>query len=321
MTSGELLAFLVRRLAALAVLVAAISFGVFSLLYLAPGSAEQALLAGRPASLETRHEIREKFNLNDPFLTQYGLWVKGAVTLDFGESIRTREPVLAAIKQRMGVTLFLGTYAFLIAMILGVGLGILAAVRKRTGVDRSVVGLSVVAASAPPFVTGVFFLYVFAVLLGWFPAFGQGEGFVDRFWHLTLPAVALGVAAAALVVRLTRAGMVHALEQDYVTFARARGLSERHVLGRYALRNALIPVVTAGGLLLGFMLTGTVLVEATFALPGVGQLLVDSVNFKDLPMVQGLTMLLAALIVLVNLLTDLLYVFVDPRIRYARVAR
>jgi peptide/nickel transport system permease protein len=294
-----------------------ISFGVFSLLYLAPGSAEQVLLQGRAVDAATRNEIREAFNLNEPFLQQYRLWVSGAIRLDFGESIRTGEPVLNAILNRMGLTIFLGLYGFIVAMVAGLSLGILAAVKSRTSVDRGIVMFSIVGASAPPFVTGVFLLYLFAVLLGWFPAFGQGEGFADRFWHLTLPALALAFGGAALVVRLTRAGMIGALDQDFVTFARARGLSPRRVLRAYALRNALIPVVNAGALMLAFMLTGAALVEVTFALPGIGALLVESVNFRDLPMVQGLSMVLATVVILVNLATDVIYLFIDPRISYS----
>lgn len=318
MSRQGLVLFVLRRLLALAILLTIVSFGVFSLLYLAPGSAEQVLLAGRPAAdAETRNEIRERYNLNDSFAEQYALWAKGAVRLDFGQSIRTGEPVLTAIKDRSGLTIFLGVYGFALAMLAGVSLGILSAVRSRTSADRGIVMFSIVGASAPVFVTGVFLLYAFAVLLDLFPAFGQGEGFLDRFWHLTLPAVALAVGGSALVVRLTRAGMLGALEQDYVTFARARGLSARRVLLAYAFRNALIPVVTAGALVLSFMLTGAALVEVTFALPGIGALLIDSVNFKDLPMVQGLAMVLATVVILINLLTDILYLFIDPRITYS----
>jgi peptide/nickel transport system permease protein len=220
----------------------------------------------------------------------------------------------------MGVTLYLGIFGFVIAMLLGVSLGILAAVRKRTVVDRSVVGLGVIGVSAPAFATGILLLYVFAVVLGWFPSFGQGEGFADKLWHFALPAFALALTAMALVLKLTRAAMITALDQDYVAFARARGLPARRVLGAYALRNALVPVVTAAGLILGYMLTGAVLVEVTFALPGVGSLLVESVTFKDVPMVQGVAMVVAFVIILVNLLTDVLYLFIDPRIRFGSVA-
>jgi peptide/nickel transport system permease protein len=312
--------FIARRLAALLLLLLIISFFVFALLYLAPGSPEQMLIGDRPSSPETIQAIREQYHLNDPFIVQYGRWLSGAITLDFGNSIRTNEPVLSGILDRAGLTFFLGGFAFLIAMGLGVPLGVLSAVKRQSAVDRGVVGLSVIGVSAPAFATGIFLLYVFAVLLGWFPVFGQGTGFTDRLWHLTLPAIALALTGMALVLKLTRAGMIGALEQDFVAFARARGLPARKVLVSYAFRNALIPVVTAGGLLLGLMLTGAVLVEVTFALPGVGSLLVTSVTFGDIPMVQGLAMLIAIVIVLVNLLTDVLYLFVDPRIRFGRAA-
>lgn len=320
MTTRALVWYVVRRLVALVLLLLIISFGVFSLLYAAPGSVEQVLLGARPSNPATIEAIREEYNLDDPFLTQYATWLKGAVVLDFGRSIRTSEPVLQGIRDRLGLTLFLGTFGFLIALVVGVLLGVLAAVKKRGFLDRSVVGFSVVGVSAPAFATGIFLLYVFAVLLGWFPAFGQGEGFTDRVWHLTLPAVALALTAMALILKLTRTAMIVALDQDYVAFARARGIPRRHVLFTYAFRNALVPVVTAAGLILGYMLTGAVLVEVTFALPGVGSLLVDSVAFKDVPMVQGVTMVVAFVIIVVNLLTDILYLFIDPRIRFSRVA-
>ncbi len=312
--------FIARRLLAAAALLVVLSVAIFGLLYASPGSVEQVLLAGRTANEETRQNIRDRYNLDESLPTQYSMWAKGALQLDFGESVRTGEPVLTAIKERGRLTLRLGAYGFTLAFVAGIGLGILAAVRNRSSVDRAVVSLSVVGASAPPFVTGVFLLYVFAVLLGWFPAFGQGEGLVDQLWHLTLPALTLAFGGAALLTRFTRAGMITALDQDYVTFARGRGVSERRVLVGYALRNAMIPVVTASTVLLAAMLTGAVLIEVTFALPGLGALLVDSVAFKDIPMVQGLAMLLAAVAILTNLLTDVLYLFADPRIRYGRVA-
>lgn len=312
--------FIARRLLAEAALLLFLSIAIFGLLYASPGSVEQVLLAGRTANEETRQNIRDRYNLDESLPTQYSMWAKGALQLDFGESIRTGEPVLTAIKERGRLTLRLGAYGFTLAFVAGIGLGILAAVRNRSSIDRAVVSMSVVGASAPPFVTGVFLLYVFAVLLGWFPAFGQGEGLVDQLWHLTLPALTLAFGGAALLTRFTRAGMITALDQDYVTFARARGVSEGRVLVGYALRNAMIPVVTASTVLLAAMLTGAVLIEVTFALPGLGALLIDSVAFKDIPMVQGLAMLLAAVAILTNLLTDVLYLFADPRIRYGRVA-
>jgi peptide/nickel transport system permease protein len=310
-----LLIFVARRLAVLPFLLLIISFGVFSLTYIAPGSAEQALLGGRPSTPATLAAIRKEYHLDRPFLSQYGTWVENAVQLDFGQSLRTGQSVRAEIGQSLGATVFLGLYGFAITLAVGVPLGVLAALRKRRFLDRAIVGISVVGVSAPAFASGILLLYVFAVVLGWFPVFGSGTGFTDRLYHLALPAVSLALTAMALVVKLTRTAMIDALEQDYVAFARARGVSYSRVLLAYALRNALVPVVTASGLILGYMLTGAVLVEITFALPGMGSLLVDSANFKDIPTVQGIAVVVAILIVIINLATDILYAVVDPRIR------
>jgi peptide/nickel transport system permease protein len=313
--STGLLMFVARRLAVLPLLLLIISFGVFSLTYIAPGSAEEALLGGRVSSPATLAAIRKEYHLDRPFLSQYATWVSHAVRLDFGTSLRTGQSVRSATSQSFASTLFLGLYGFVIAIGFGVPLGVMAAIRKRRFSDRAIVGVSVVGVSAPAFASGILLLYVFAVALGWFPVFGQGSGFSGRLYHLALPAVTLSLTAMALVVKLTRTAMIDALDQDYVAFARARGVAYHRVLTAYALRNALVPVVTASGLILGYMLTGAVLVEVTFALPGMGSLLVDSANFKDIPTVQGIAIVVAIVVVLVNLLTDILYAVVDPRIR------
>ncbi len=318
MTRTGLLAYVGRRLAALVVLLAIISVVVFALLYLAPGSPEQVLLGARPSTPETIAAIRAEYHLDDPFYVQYAKWARGALQLDFGRSIRTNEPVLDGIKERLTLTLQLGLFAFALTMLLGIPLGMIAAVRKRTSLDRGIVALSVVGVSAPSFATGILLLYVFAVKFGWFPVFGQGTGFGGRLHHLALPAFALALTGIGLVLKLTRTAVIGALDQDYVTFARSRGISPGRVLRAYALRNALVPIVTAGGLLLAYMLAGTVLVEVTFALPGLGSLLVDSVRTLDLPMVQALAILVAVIVVVVNLLADLLYVAIDPRITFTK---
>jgi peptide/nickel transport system permease protein len=305
-----------RRLAALILLLLVVSFLVFWLQELAPGDTERILVGARPATPETLAAIREEHHLDQPFFVQYGIWLSSAVLFDFGASIRTGEPVVTGIADRLPITLWVGTYGFLVAMVLGVPLGILAAVRRGSATDRGVVAFGVIGVSAPAFATGILLLYVFAVKLAWFPVFGEGEGFVDRLYHLTLPALTLALAVMALVVKLTRAGMIESLEQDHVVFAQARGLSGARVLTAYGLRNALVPVVTAAGLVLSGLLVGSVLVEVTFALNGVGTLFVESVNKKDIPMVQGIVILTAIVVVLVNLATDIAYLAIDPRIRF-----
>jgi peptide/nickel transport system permease protein len=298
------------------VLLAIISFGVFSLLHVAPGDTALALTRGRPVPPEVLAELRAQFHLDEPFLRQYWLWLSGALQGDFGQSTVSGLPVRDTIEDRLPVTLFLGIYAFLITMVVGVSLGIVSALRRRTAVDRTIVGLSIGGVSMPAFVTGILLLYLFAVELAIFPAFGAGEGFASRLSHLTLPAIALALTQTTYVLRLTRAAMIEALEHDSVAFARARGVPMRRVVVSYALRNALIPIATAAGLILGLLVVGAVIVEVVFSLPGLGALLIDAVSFNDIPMVQALALLAAASIVLANLVTDVVYMLIDPRIRY-----
>ena len=319
MSARSIAFFIAKRLAALVVLLIAISFVVFSLLYLAPGSPEQILLGARVSTPATIQAIRDQYHLNDSFFVQYLDWARGAIQFDFGRSIRTNEPVVDVIRERFVLTLQLGGFAFILTMIIGVPLGILAAVRRRSAADRGVVAVSVLGVSAPAFATGILLLYVFAVEFGWFPVFGQGSGFGGRLQHLALPAFALALTGIGLIVKITRAAVVQSLEQDYVTFALARGIPRQRVLTHYALRNSLLPIVTAAGLLLAYMLAGTVLVEVTFALPGLGSLLVDSVTNLDIPVVQAIAMLIATVVVLINLISDLIYVMVDPRVTFEKV--
>jgi peptide/nickel transport system permease protein len=316
------LRFIARRLVGLVAVLVIVSFLVFSLMYIAPGSPEQLILGNSktidPATLKA---VREEYHLEGPFLVRYLDWSAAALRLDFGRSIRTSEPVRQGITQRLTLTAELAGLAFMITVGVGIPLGILAAIRRARLADRGVVFFSIVGLSAPAFATGILLLYVFAVRLGWFPAFGQGAGLTDRLQHLALPAVALALTATGLVVKITRAAFVDELEKDYVVFARARGIAPRRVLFGFVLRNAATPIVTAAGLILAYMLAGSVLVEVTFALPGIGALLVDSVTAQDIPMVQGLAMLVAAVVVLVNLVVDLLYPVIDPRVVFSRASR
>jgi peptide/nickel transport system permease protein len=313
--------FVGRRLVVLAVLLAVVSFAVFALLYLSPGSVINTLLGTNPRTPAEVRFLTHEYHLDQPFLTQYWLWASQAIRFHFGTSVQTSLPVTDEISARLPTTLYLGIYAYVLTMVLGVGGGIVAALRRRTVVDRGIVGTSIVALSTPAFVSGVFLIFVFAVKLRWFPVFGPGTGFAGELWHLTLPALALALTGMAYLVKHTRAAMIGVLDQDYVTFARARGLSPRRVLLRYMLRNALIPVITMSGLILSYVITGAVLVEDTFSLPGIGQLLVQSATAKDLPMIQGVAILIAVVIVVANLLADMVYIAVDPRIRLGRSSR
>lgn len=312
------LMYIGRRLVTFAFMLVLVSFLIFSLLYLSPGSPIDILLGGMQARDPVMVQALEhKYHLDEPFLTQYWLWAKGVAHFDFGESISTTLAVSDEILVRLPITLFLGIYAFVLTQVFGILLGIAAALRKGKSVDRGIVAASIVGLSTPVFVGGVLLLYLFAVIIPWFPTFGAGDWFVDRLHHLTLPAIAIATHAATLV-KHTRASVIGVLDNDYVTFARARGLSRSRVTFLYALRNGMVPIVTLIGLSLGYLIVGGVIVEVTFSVPGLGQLLVQSATNKDLPMLQGVALLLAFSIMVGNLIADLLYMAADPRVRVGR---
>jgi peptide/nickel transport system permease protein len=312
--------FIARRIAGSVVLLLFISLIIFGLLYIAPGSPERLLLGHRPPDPEVIKEIRRTYHLDESFFVQYWYWLSDAVQLKFGRSIVASQTVTSMISSRVGVSVFLGLYAFIGTMVIGVLVGMLSALKGDSIIGRAVNAVAYVGMCTPSFATAVLLLYVFAVALGWFPAFGPGEGFIDRVYHLTLPATAIVISGAAYVIMFTRTAMVSSLGEDYVAFARARGLRSRRVLFAHALRNALIPIVTVGGSILAFLLIGTVIVESTFGLPGLGQLLLTSLKNKDIPVVQALSVLIAAMIIAGNLLTDVVYMLVDPRIRFGASA-
>lgn len=303
----------VRVLGMLAVLLV-LSVLVFSLMHLAPGDIVKNLLGNRPSSPEAVAAIRAQYNLDDPAWLQYLKWLGGFVTGDLGQSIRLQVPVADAISQRVGITLALCAVAFLLALAVAVPLGVQSAVRAGGVTDRAASGLAIVGLSAPTFAVGLLLLYVFAFYLPLFPVYGAGTGGLDTLWHLVLPAITLAVGLGAIIVKLTRTAMLRELETDYVTAARARGIPEKAVR-RIALRNAAIPIVTGASLVLTFIVGGTVLAETVFALPGLGTLLQDSVLFKDIAVVQSLTLLVAVVIAVIALLADLAYLLLDPRLR------
>lgn len=303
-----------RRIGTMFVVLFVISIGVFSLTHLSPGGPEQALTAGRPVSEQTLTTLHRRFGLDKPVAEQYWLWLQGAVQGDFGRSFRSNQSVGSLISSHALVSLQLAGLAFALVLVVSLPLALLAAVRRRTAVDRAISGSAAFLIAAPPFAVATLLLYVFGVQLRWLPAFGAGSGVLGRVEHLILPAAALAVGVLALVLKIARAALVDVLEQEYVTFARARGLSRRKVLVAYALRNGLGPVATAAGLTFGSLVASTVLVEQTFALSGLGTLLIESVRNHDIPVVQGVSLTIAAMVLVVNLGADLLYARIDPRI-------
>ncbi|WP_067177430.1 ABC transporter permease [Microtetraspora niveoalba] len=303
-----------RRLLALALVMLVTSFVVFSAMYLAPGSPESFLARGNSITADTLAAIRAQYHLDDPFLQRYLSWLGGLLTGDFGQSLQFRQPVGGLIASRLTTTLLLIGYASLLILISGVVIGVIAAIRRGV-VDAAAVIGTTVAMGTPSFVVAIGLTSLFAVTLGWFPAFGAGEGLLDRLWHLTLPAVALALSSAALIARATRSSMLAELGKEYVETARVRGFSERRLIWRHAFRNAMAPVVTLTGLVVSGLLVTTTLVETAFGLNGMGSLLVQAVNAKDFPVTQAIVLIIVAAFAVSNLVVDLLYPLIDPRER------
>ena len=313
MTNGL---FIVRRLAALTALLLLVSVLVFSLLWLSPGSTLATLIGTRPATPQMIATITAEYHLHDGFVAQYLHWLAGAIHLDFGRSIQSGASVTSVIAAHAPVTLELGAYTFVLTVLVGVPAGMLAGIRRDSAIDRGVSGLLVVGFAAPGFAVGIVLLYVFGVSLGWFPVYGAGNGLLGRIYHLTLPAVAFSIFLTAIVGRQTRAATLDVMERDYILFARARGLSERRILTRYALRNIAVPVLNAIGVVMIVALSGALFIEEVFSLQGDGYLMYQSVTSRDIPVVQGLAMFAAVLVVIVNLGVDALTLAVDARTRY-----
>lgn len=312
-----MMSFILKRvLGALAVLLI-VSFLVFSLMALSPGSLVSTLLGTAPATPELIQAITEKYHLDEPFLVRYWLWLQGAVVGDFGDSIRSGATVMHDLGAALPLSLQLGGLALLIVVLVGIPLGIAAGLRSGSALDRTVSVLTTFSMSAPVYAVGLVLLYVFGVVLDIFPVFGAGKGFLDRLWHLALPAIALAAMLIAVVMRQTRAAVLDIVNQDFMTFARARGVSKRRIMTQYVLRPASLPIVTAVGVVLIAAVVGAVIVENVFSLPGIGTLLVESVALKDLPVVQAITMFAALFVIVVNFMVDAAMFALDPRTRSA----
>ena len=302
--------FLARRLVLTIPVLLGVATLVFSLIHLIPGDPAQAML-GEAAPQSDVEELRRQLGLDRPLAEQYAVFLGGLVKGDLGTSLRTGLPVTEQIVERMPATFELAAAAMLVAILFSMPLGIAAAVRRGTVVDHAAMTVSLAGVSVPNFWLGPLLAIVFAVELGWLPVSGRGT------WaHLVLPAVSLGAALAAILARMTRATMLEELREPYVQAARARGVSRSRAVMRHAFRNSLIPVVTLVGLQFGAVLTGAVITETIFAWPGIGRLLIQSIGFRDYPLVQGCILLIALTYVAVNLVTDMLYGVLDPRIRY-----
>jgi len=308
--------FVARRLLATVPLLFFVSVVVFSFVHVLPGD-PAILFLGEEATPETLAQFRARLGFDRPLSTQYLEWLGRAVRGDLGRSLRTNQPVTEAILQRLPVTLELLGAALAVSLAIAIPAGIVSAVKRNSGVDLASTVFALVGFSLPNFWLGLILIYVFALLLRWLPP----SGFVplpavaDNAKSLILPALTLGTALAALVTRQLRSGMLEVLRQDYVRTAQAKGLSQGVVVGKHALKNALIAVVTVVGLQIGGLLGNTIITESLFALPGVGRLMIDAVFSRDFFIVQGVVLFLAVGYVLSNLIVDVLYSYLDPRIR------
>lgn len=315
-----LLLYVGRRLVTSAVLLLLLTFITFSLLKMAPGNPVRLLLGTRPATPANLASIRQEFHLNESFWSQYWQWLTGVLHLQFGQSIATLAPISQLLGQAVGVSVELALLGAVVAVVGGLLLGVLAAVYQESHFDRSLVVLSIFGVSSPAFVTGIVLILIFSVELNWLPAYGTGSGGMDTVRHLLLPGLALGLSAMALVVKITRTTMVRELASDYVTFARARGASRTRATVVYALRNALIPIVTSAGLVFSYLIVGAVLIEVVFTLPGLGTMLVTGVTSHDIPVVQAVTLTIGIVVIGINLVTDIAYLLLDPRVQPGRTA-
>lgn len=302
--------YFVMRLLGLVPTMFLVTVCVFFFVHLLPGDPAQ-LAAGPEVDEETVRMVRERLGLDRPLPEQFVLFVKKTVTGDFGISIRSQRPVIDEVADRFGPTLLLTVAAMAWAVVFGLLIGIVSAVKRGRWPDRLGMAFAVSGISMPPFALGILLMEVFSVWLGWFPTVGA-----ESWRHYVLPSITLGAGVAAVMARFTRSALIEVLSEDYVRTARAKGLPARQVLSRHALRNALIPVVTMMGLQFGFLLGGSIVVEKVFNWPGMGRLLVDAVEMRDYPVMQTCVLLFSMEFLLINLAVDLLYGWLNPSIRY-----
>jgi len=315
--------FILGRFLQMLIVLLAITLIVFLMLHLAPGDPLSTIMGtkyGR-VSEEARQEMRRNLGLDEPLMVQYFVWLGKAVQGDLGRSPILRQEIAPIIWQRLKATAILAAGGLLFAVPLGVLAGVVAAVRRNSLGDRLVSTVATLGICTPAFFLGQVLILLFVLRYDWFPAAGMHSvgkaGLTDLLWHMVLPSICLGAPAAAVIARMTRSSMVDVMAQNYVITARAKGLAEAVVTWRHAFRNALVSVITVVGLEIGFLLGGAVLVEVVFSWPGIGFLMWDAVLRRDFPMVQGAVLVVASSYVLINFIVDILYAYIDPRIRLA----
>ncbi|MGM0651719.1 MAG: ABC transporter permease [Bacillota bacterium] len=330
--------YFIKRIALTIPTLIGVSIIVFLLIHMIPGDPIDIMIGDRITD-ETREAMREVLGLDLPLHTQYLRWFTSALQGDLGTSIRSTQPVFQEILERLPATVELTVVALFIAVLFGILFGVTAARHRNTIIDQSMIGFSLLGVSIPIFWLGMMLIFFFSVMLGWLPVSGRLStdtvipsitglylidslisgnigGFIDALKHLLLPAFSLATVSLALVVRVTRSSMLDVLSEDYIRTARAKGLQERKVVFVHALKNAMIPVVTVIGLQLAKLMGGAILTETVFSWPGIGRLLINSIGFRDYPVVQGVVLLVAFAFIFINIVVDLFYAYLDPRIRY-----
>lgn len=310
--------YIVKRLGGLVVVVLLVLTISFVIVRLAPGD-PAALMLGPDATPADAAALRERLGLDRSIAEQYLGYMWRALQGDLGQSLYFNRPVTAVLAERAEPTALLALFSLLIAIVIALPIGLWSAYRRGTFFDQASISTAMLAASIPSFWTGLMFQRYFATDLGWFPASGYGgpgAGLAERMWHLMLPAIVLGIVNSALILRFTRASMLDVLGEDYVRTARSKGMSERRVVLRHALKNAAIPVVTVIGLTFAMLVSGAVVTERVFNIPGMGNLVVSAVERRDYPVIQGTLVVVATLYILINLAVDLLYLLIDKRVRY-----
>jgi peptide/nickel transport system permease protein len=311
-------AYIIRRLLSMLPVMAIVALFVFLLLHLAPGD-PAAIMAGDNATPDNIAQIRQKLGLDEPIWKQFLVWIASLAQGNLGNSMFWGDPVTTLIAQRAEPTVSLAITTIFVAIVIAVFLGVIAAARAGTGIDRFVMGFAVMGFSVPVFVVGYLLIFLFAIELRWLPVQGYtpiAEGVLPWLRNLVLPSVALGLAYVALIARITRATMLDVLSEDYMRTARAKGVASRPLLLKHALKNAAVPIVTVIGIGVALLIGGVVITETVFNIPGIGRLVVDAIARRDYPIIQGVIMVFSGVYVLVNLLVDLSYTFFDPRIRY-----
>jgi len=307
-----LLEFIAKRLLWGVFVLLGVTLVTFFLMYVVPGDPVLNMI-GQRADQETIERLRKEFNLDKPWYTQYFLYMGKILKGDLGRSYMTKQEVSEAIKEFFPNTVKLALFSMVIATLLGVIVGVVSATNQYSIWDNLAISFTLIGVSTPVFVVGLILIYVFAMKLHWLPPSGIGDGSLR---YLILPAITLGTRAAAYIARMTRSSMLEVVRQDYIRTARSKGLSERIVIYKHALKNALIPIVTIIGLDLGSYLVGSVLTESIFGWPGIGRYMMQAITMRDFPVIQGMVLFTAMIFVLANLVVDITYGFIDPRIRY-----